>query len=157
MLPHSNCSIRRIDVGRVFSKLSLRVSENSLIEIGLEFACPSSGLSGSVDFGVLQLGVSRAGILRVGVSPQTGEVVGWIDLEGLLKPEDRYRRIDVLNGIAYDANNDRLFVTGKLWPKLFEINWLRQKDKESGPKGPGFELPPEGAPILFPPYGSLLE
>jgi glutamine cyclotransferase len=55
------------------------------------------------------------------ISPQTGEVVGWIDLEGLLKPEDRYRRIDVLNGIAYDAKNDRLFVTGKLWPKLFEI------------------------------------
>jgi len=55
------------------------------------------------------------------ISPQTGEVAGWIDLEGLLKPEDRYRRIDVLNGIAYDVKNDRLFVTGKLWPKLFEI------------------------------------
>lgn len=55
------------------------------------------------------------------ISPQTGEVVGWIDLEGLLEPEDRYRRIDVLNGIAYDLKNDRLFVTGKLWPKLFEI------------------------------------
>jgi glutamine cyclotransferase len=57
----------------------------------------------------------------VRISPQTGEVAGWIDLEGLLKPEDRYRRIDVLNGIAYDVKNDRLFVTGKLWPKLFEI------------------------------------
>jgi glutamine cyclotransferase len=55
------------------------------------------------------------------ISPTTGEVVGWIDLEGLLKPEDRHRRIDVLNGIAYDVKNDRLFVTGKLWPKLFEI------------------------------------
>ncbi|MEE9532380.1 MAG: glutaminyl-peptide cyclotransferase [Syntrophobacteria bacterium] len=55
------------------------------------------------------------------ISPQTGGVAGWIDLEGLLKPEDRYRRIDVLNGIAYDVKNDRLFVTGKLWPKLFEI------------------------------------
>ncbi len=55
------------------------------------------------------------------ISPQTGEVAGWIDLERLLKPEDRYRRIDVLNGIAYDVKNDRLFVTGKLWPKLFEI------------------------------------
>ncbi|MDH3556745.1 MAG: glutaminyl-peptide cyclotransferase [Deltaproteobacteria bacterium] len=55
------------------------------------------------------------------ISPQTGEVLGWIDLEGLLKPEDRYRRIDVLNGIAYDVKNDRLFVSGKLWPKLFEI------------------------------------
>jgi len=56
------------------------------------------------------------------ISPQTGEVLGWIDLEGLLRPEDRNRRIDVLNGIAYDAKNNRLFVTGKLWPKLFEID-----------------------------------
>jgi len=55
------------------------------------------------------------------ISPETGEVVGWIDLEGLLKPEDHNSRIDVLNGIAYDVKNDRLFVTGKLWPKLFEI------------------------------------
>jgi glutamine cyclotransferase len=55
------------------------------------------------------------------ISPETGEVVGWIDLEGLLIPEDRSRRIDVLNGIAYDVKNDRLFVTGKLWPKVFEI------------------------------------
>lgn len=61
------------------------------------------------------------------ISPQTGEVVGWIDLEGLLKPEDRHRRIDVLNGIAYDVKNDRLFVTGKLWPKLFEIELVVPK------------------------------
>jgi glutamine cyclotransferase len=55
------------------------------------------------------------------ISPATGEVIGWIDLEGLLRPEDRDRRVDVLNGIAYDVKNDRLLVTGKLWPKLFEI------------------------------------
>lgn len=61
------------------------------------------------------------------ISPQTGEVVGWIDLEGLLRPEDRNSRIDVLNGIAYDAKNDRLFVTGKLWPKLFEIELVVPK------------------------------
>ncbi|MBW2566681.1 MAG: glutaminyl-peptide cyclotransferase [Deltaproteobacteria bacterium] len=61
------------------------------------------------------------------ISPQTGEVAGWIDLEGLLKPEDRYRRVDVLNGIAYDVKNDRLFVTGKLWPKLFEIDLVVPK------------------------------
>jgi glutamine cyclotransferase len=58
------------------------------------------------------------------ISPATGEVLGWIDLEGLLGPEDRKRRIDVLNGIAYDVKNDRLFVTGKLWPKLFEIELI---------------------------------
>ena len=61
------------------------------------------------------------------ISPQTGEVVGWIDLEGLLRPEDRNRRIDVLNGIAYDVKNDHLFVTGKLWPKLFEIELVVPK------------------------------
>lgn len=55
------------------------------------------------------------------IDPANGEVVGWIDLSGLLKPEDRTQPVDVLNGIAYDAENDRLFVTGKLWPKLFEI------------------------------------
>ena len=38
-----------------------------------------------------------------------------------LKPEDKQQPVDVLNGIAYDAEADRLFVTGKLWPKLFEI------------------------------------
>ena len=55
------------------------------------------------------------------IAPLTGEVTGWIDLKGLLGPEDRSEPVDVLNGIAYDAENDRLFVTGKLWPKLFEI------------------------------------
>jgi glutaminyl-peptide cyclotransferase len=55
------------------------------------------------------------------IDPETGSVLGWIDLSGLLAPEDRAGPVDVLNGIAYDADNDRLFVTGKLWPKLFEI------------------------------------
>ncbi len=55
------------------------------------------------------------------ISPETGRVTGWIDLAGLLSPEDRSEAVDVLNGIAYDVVNDRLFVTGKLWPKVFEI------------------------------------
>jgi glutamine cyclotransferase len=54
------------------------------------------------------------------ISPSTGQVLGWIDLKGLLTPAER-RRTDVLNGIAYDAKQNRLFVTGKLWPKLFQI------------------------------------
>lgn len=58
------------------------------------------------------------------ISPDTGEVVGWIDLSGLLRTEDRVHRVDVLNGIAYDQRNDRLFVTGKLWPILFEIELI---------------------------------
>jgi glutamine cyclotransferase len=55
------------------------------------------------------------------IAPETGQVIGWIDLTGLLSPADRQQPVDVLNGIAYDAEHDRLFVTGKLWPKLFEI------------------------------------
>lgn len=57
------------------------------------------------------------------ISPQTGAVAGWIDLRGLLSPV--YAGADALNGIAYDARNDRLFVTGKLWPRLFEIRLRR--------------------------------
>jgi glutamine cyclotransferase len=58
------------------------------------------------------------------ISPKTGRVTAWIDLQGLLTPRE-VRDVEgaggVLNGIAYDAAGDRLFVTGKLWPKLFEI------------------------------------
>lgn len=55
------------------------------------------------------------------IDPASGKVLGWLDLSGLLPTEDRQQQVDVLNGIAYDAANDRLFVTGKWWPKLFEI------------------------------------
>ena len=56
----------------------------------------------------------------VRISPTTGAVTGVLDLSDLLPPSDR-PGTDVLNGIAYDAAGDRLFVTGKLWPTLFEI------------------------------------
>jgi len=52
------------------------------------------------------------------ISLKTGRVTGWIDLAGIVPLE---KDADVLNGIAYDEKNDRLFVTGKLWPKVFEI------------------------------------
>jgi glutaminyl-peptide cyclotransferase len=52
-------------------------------------------------------------------------VVGWIDLTGLLSPDER-QGVDVLNGIAYDPEHDRLFVTGKHWPKLFEIKLVKK-------------------------------
>src|SRR5580704_4621399 len=55
------------------------------------------------------------------ISPADGKVLGWIDLTGILSDADRAEPVDVLNGIAYDSLSDRLFVTGKLWPKLFEI------------------------------------
>jgi glutamine cyclotransferase len=55
------------------------------------------------------------------ISPATGKVLGWIDLAGLLPASRRSSPEAVLNGIAYDSATGRLFVTGKLWPSLFEI------------------------------------
>lgn len=55
------------------------------------------------------------------ISPSTGKVLSWIDLSGLLPASKRSDPEAVLNGIAYDAAHDRIFVTGKLWPKIFEI------------------------------------
>jgi len=60
------------------------------------------------------------------IDAQTGRVVGWIDLTGLRAVSAANDNEAVLNGIAYDENHDRLFVTGKLWPKLFEIRVKRQ-------------------------------
>jgi glutamine cyclotransferase len=65
------------------------------------------------------------------IDPQSGRVTAWINLSGLLSPEDHARPVDVLNGIAYDAASDRLFVTGKLWPKLFEIRLKQRRNDAS--------------------------
>ena len=61
------------------------------------------------------------------IDPATGRVTGWLNLTGLLGTADRHGGEDVLNGIAYDAAGDRLFVTGKLWAKLYEIK-LRERN-----------------------------
>jgi glutamine cyclotransferase len=61
------------------------------------------------------------------ISPQSGRVVGWIDLRGLMAGRDRLDSEAVLNGIAYDSAANRLFVTGKLWPRLFEIEVVRRQ------------------------------
>lgn len=55
------------------------------------------------------------------IDPRNGNLLGWIDLKGLLPSGERPSSEDVLNGIAYDETEDRLFVTGKRWPKIFEI------------------------------------
>ncbi|HEU0184832.1 MAG TPA: glutaminyl-peptide cyclotransferase [Blastocatellia bacterium] len=60
------------------------------------------------------------------IDPQNGKVKAWIDMSGILPPQARSDPGAVLNGIAYDESSDRLFVTGKYWPKLFEIK-LTQK------------------------------
>ena len=59
------------------------------------------------------------------IDPATGRINGYVDLRGLMPANDPSR--DVLNGIAYDAAGDRLFVTGKLWPRLFEIKLALKK------------------------------
>ncbi|MCI0659534.1 MAG: glutaminyl-peptide cyclotransferase [Acidobacteria bacterium] len=67
------------------------------------------------------------------IDPGSGTVIAWIDLTGLLTSEDRPTDPGgVLNGIAYDPDNQRVFVTGKLWPKLFEIRLKEEKHETSG-------------------------
>jgi glutamine cyclotransferase len=65
----------------------------------------------------------------VRIDPKSGKILGWIDLTGLLKTKERSGEEDVLNGIAYDAAGKRLFVTGKMWPKLFEIEIVKEKER----------------------------
>ena len=61
------------------------------------------------------------------IDSDSGHVTGWIDLSGILPPQIDGMPVDVLNGIAYDATNGRLFVTGKLWPWLYEIELVTKQ------------------------------
>ena len=63
------------------------------------------------------------------ISPRDGHVIAWIDLSGLLPDDQKVNAESVLNGIAYDAKRDRLFVTGKQWPKVFEIRIVPRGEK----------------------------
>jgi len=62
--------------------------------------------------------------LIVIINPETELVESVIDLSNIINPNNYNYKLNVLNGIAYDQNNDRLFVTGKLWPKIFEIKLI---------------------------------
>jgi len=61
------------------------------------------------------------------IDHHSGRVTGWIDLSGILPPQIDDMPVGVLNGIAYDATNGRLFVTGKLWPRLFKIELVTKQ------------------------------
>ena len=61
----------------------------------------------------------------VRIDPASGAILGWIDLTGLLPDADRSPSVNELNGIAYDDATDRLFVTGKNWPEIFQIALIR--------------------------------
>ena len=64
------------------------------------------------------------------IDAKSGKVLGWIDLTGLLPAKERVAgHTDVLNGIAYDSISRRLWVTGKMWPKLYEIKLVPRKPK----------------------------
>jgi glutamine cyclotransferase len=65
------------------------------------------------------------------ISPRDGHVLGWIDLTGLMPTSRRVNDESVLNGIAYDAKHDRLFVTGKQWPTVFEIRVVSAARRKS--------------------------
>jgi glutaminyl-peptide cyclotransferase len=65
------------------------------------------------------------------ISPQDGHVIAWIDLSGLLPADRRPDAESVLNGIAYDPQHDRIFVTGKRWPRVFEIEIVRPVGEKS--------------------------
>jgi len=62
----------------------------------------------------------------VRIDPNSGKILAWIDLTGLRRPEDGTHSDNVLNGIAYDEKNDRLFVTGKRWSRIYEIRLVRK-------------------------------
>ena len=69
------------------------------------------------------------------ISPQSGKVVGWIDLTGLLSSVYKLEQGAVLNGIAYDPTKKRLFVTGKLWPSIYEIQIVPKRAIEGPERG----------------------
>jgi glutamine cyclotransferase len=94
---------------KVLSRLEIRDGRNPVLHLNeLEY------VKGEIFANVWQTNrIAR-------ISPKTGRVTGWIDLTGLLTAREQ-QDVDVLNGIAYDARGDRLFVTGKLWPKVFQI------------------------------------
>ncbi len=69
------------------------------------------------------------------ISPQTGRVLGWINLSGLLTRREMGPDTGVLNGIAYDVEQRRLFVTGKRWPKIYQIELVPAGREERRPAG----------------------
>jgi glutamine cyclotransferase len=63
----------------------------------------------------------------VKIDPANGKVLGYINMEGLLKKEDRTGGEDVLNGIAWNSSEKLWYLTGKNWPKMFAVKWIKKK------------------------------
>ena len=65
------------------------------------------------------------------IDPETGKVTGWLDLTGILpQGSQNKKQTGVLNGIAYDADNEALYITGKLWPMLFRIETYKKRTED---------------------------
>lgn len=79
--------------------------------------------------GLIFANIWRTNVI-VQIEPETGQVVGKIDFSELVKRYEDDRNVDVLNGIAYDKKNRRLFVTGKLWPEIFEVELVPVQDEQ---------------------------
>jgi len=95
---------------KVLRKLSIKMNDRPIRELNeLEF------IEGEIWANVWQTDL----ILRI--DPQTGSVKSYLDLKGILAPSDSRGDENVLNGIAYDPEHKRVFITGKLWPRIFEI------------------------------------
>ncbi|MCK4919712.1 MAG: glutaminyl-peptide cyclotransferase [Bacteroidales bacterium] len=60
------------------------------------------------------------------IDPGSGKILGKIDMSGILDAKDKHPRIDYFNGIAYDEENNRVFVTGKYWPKVYEVEFVKK-------------------------------
>ena len=58
------------------------------------------------------------------ISPDTGKITGWVNLEGLNPSPESLRKRNVLNGIAYDKIAGKIYITGKCWPRLYEIELI---------------------------------
>lgn len=67
------------------------------------------------------------------IDPDSGRLTGRIDLTDLVATVREQQSVNVLNGIAYDAESDRLFITGKLWPRLYEIQVFPREDRKERP------------------------
>ena len=82
------------------------------------------------------------------IAPDDGHVIAWIDLTGLLPENKKVDAESVLNGIAYDAQRDRLYVTGKQWPTVFQIKIVPPKTPPAGARypAPTQPLPPHQTP-----------
>jgi len=95
---------------KVIRKMAVRMNDRAIPELNeLEF------IEGEIWANVWQTDL----ILRI--NPQTGSVNSYLDMNGILAPSDKKGDENVLNGIAYDAEHKRVFITGKLWPRIFEI------------------------------------